>query len=247
MRKVRVFVDAPLVAGAQVQLPPFAAEHLTRVLRLPDGAALTCFNGDGRDYTAILSAQSRNRVLVRIGTASENPHESPLRITLVQSIARGERMDLILQKATELGVYRISPVVSERTEVKLDEDRAGRRLLHWQRVVQSACEQCGRARVPAVEAPQDLSRYLAAATPMPGLKLLLHPAGESADAALPETCDEVLVAVGPEGGFSERDLDALQLAGFLKLRLGPRILRTETAGLAALAVLQARLGDLRKG
>lgn len=244
MRKVRVFVDAPLVAGALVQLPPFAAEHLTRVLRLPDGAALTCFNGDGSDYAATLSAQSRDRVLVRIGAASVNPHESPLRITLVQAIARGERMDLILQKATELGVYRIVPVVSERTEVKLDEDRADRRLRHWQRVVESACEQCGRARVPQVEPARDLALVAADALRVTTLKLAMHPGGDRLHDAAPAGTDAAMLAVGPEGGFSERDLDALALAGFRRLRLGPRILRTETAGLAALALLQAKLGDL---
>ena len=244
MRKVRVFVDAPLVAGAQVQLPPFAAEHLTRVLRLPDGAALTCFNGDGSDYAATLAAQSRDRVLVRIGAASPNPHESPLRITLVQAIARGERMDLILQKATELGVYRIVPVVSERTEVKLDEDRADRRLRHWQRVVESACEQCGRAYVPQVEPARDLTLVAADASRVATLKLAMHPGGDRLRDAAPAGTEEAMLAVGPEGGFSERDLDALALAGFRRLRLGPRILRTETAGLAALALLQAKLGDL---
>ena len=244
MRKVRVFVDAPLVAGAQVQLPPFAAEHLTRVLRLPDGAALTCFNGDGNDYAATLIAQSRDRVLVRIGTASGNPHESPLRITLVQAIARGERMDLILQKATELGVHRIVPVVSERTEVKLDEDRADRRLRHWQRVVESACEQCGRAYVPQVEPARDLTLVAADASRVATLKLAMHPGGDRLRDAAPAGTEEAMLAVGPEGGFSERDLDALALAGFRRLRLGPRILRTETAGLAALALLQAKLGDL---
>src|SRR6187402_1228454 len=121
MRKARIFVDAPLASGLQVALAPFAAEHLTRVLRLPDGAALTCFNADGRHYAALLESPPRGRITVRIGEGTEVGNESPLRITLVQAIARGERMDLILQKATELGVAAIVPVVSERTEVKLDE------------------------------------------------------------------------------------------------------------------------------
>lgn len=244
MRKVRVFVDAPLVAGSQLQLPSFAAEHLTRVLRLPDGAPLTCFNGDGRDYAATLSAQSRDRVTVRVGAGVENPNESPLRITLVQAIARGERMDLILQKATELGVHRIAPVISERTEVKLDEDRADRRLRHWQRVVESACEQCGRARVPQVDPARELTLVAAEVAGVPSLKLAMHPGGEPLREAVPEGTEAVMLAVGPEGGFSARDLDALELSGFRRLRVGPRILRTETAGLAALALLQGKLGDL---
>lgn len=244
MRKVRVFVDAPLARDAQVPLAPFSAEHLTRVLRLPDGAVVTCFNGDGKDYAATLEVPVRGQARVRIGDAIAVRTESPLEITLVQAIARGERMDLILQKATELGVARVVPVVSERTEVKLDEDRAGRRVAHWQRVVESACEQSGRARVPHVGLPQALAHFAADAGRSEALKLVLHPEGEAAAIALTPGRNEVWLAVGPEGGFSERDLDVLRLAGFRRLRLGPRILRTETAGLAALAVLQTRLGDL---
>ena len=146
MRKVRVFVDAPLAPGAHVALPPFSAEHLTRVLRLPDGAEVVCFNGDGSDYTATLEVRAKGVAAVRIRAPADATAESPFAVTLVQSIARGERMDLVLQKATELGVARIVPVVTDRTEVRLDEDRAERRVAHWQRVVESACEQSGRAR-----------------------------------------------------------------------------------------------------
>ena len=243
MRSVRVYVDAPLAEGALVRLAPFAADHLVRVLRLPDGARLACFNGDGLEHAAVLEIAARGAVELRVGAARELRNESPLAITLVQSIARGERMDLILQKATELGVARILPVSSERTEVRLDEERAERRVAHWQRVVQSACEQCGRARVPLVEAPVALAVHAAAARELAVEKRVLQPDAAEGPAAL-APCTALMLAAGPEGGFSERDLALLAQAGYRGLRLGPRVLRTETAGLAAIAALQSRFGDL---
>jgi len=236
-----VFVDEPLAAGASVPLAPFAADHLTKVLRLADGAPVVCFNGDGRDYAGMLELRGKGAATVRLGAGADVGVESPLALTLVQAVARGEKMDLILQKATELGVARIVPVLTERTEVKLDDDRAERRVAHWQRVVESACEQCGRARVPMVEAPLALARYAEGAMHDDGVKLALHPDGEGLDALA--GADAMTLAVGPEGGFSERDLSILATAGFARLRLGPRVLRTETAGLAAIAALQARFGD----
>ena len=242
MRKVRVFVDAALAEGELVPLPPFSADHLTRVLRLSDGAAITVFNGDGHDYGATLRTRGRAAAL-DIATPGPALAESPLALTLVQSVARGEKMDLILQKATELGAARIVPVVSERTEVRLDEDRADKRRVHWQRVVESACEQCGRARVPTVDPATSLARYAEAAMREPGVKLVLHPEGGRRVGELPPAA-AITIAVGPEGGYSERDLSMFAIAGFERLALGPRVLRTETAGIAAIALLQARFGDL---
>lgn len=242
MRKVRVFVDAPLATGAHVVLPAFSSDHLTRVLRLPDGAEVVCFNGDGSDHAAILELRGRGAAALRIGAGSAAMLESPLAVTLVQAIARGEKMDFILQKSTELGVARFMPVISERTEVRLDDERAEKRVAHWQRVVQSACEQCGRARVPIVEVPLSLARYAESAMLDPAAKLVLHPSGEPLGAVA--TAPALTLAVGPEGGFSERDLSIFTTAGFTRLKLGPRILRTETAGIAAIAALQTRFGDL---
>lgn len=243
MRKIRVYVGGPLAAGARLSLPAFAAEHLTRVLRLPDGAEVACFNGDGHDYACRLEVHGKGQAAVHVGAKVAVRCESPLALTLVQAVARGEKMDFILQKATELGVARVLPVVSERTEVKLDEDRAGKRLVHWQRVVESACEQSGRAVVPTVEPPVTLGRFAEAARYEAELKVVLHPEGEHTFATLPAATGAML-AVGPEGGFSDRDLAMLKLAGFVRTRMGPRILRTETAGLAAITALQARFGDL---
>ena len=244
MRLTRAFVDAALSVGTQVALPEAAAAHLVRVLRLREGDACVLFNGDGRDYDARIAASDKRETRVDIVSASDVGNESPLRIVLLQGIARGEKMDLILQKATELGVARIVPVDAERTEVRLDGERLRKRVAHWRSVVVSACEQCGRARIPEVADPAaiaDVARHAADATS----KLILDPDGEHALPALAiGPAATVAIAIGPEGGWSPRDRETLRSAGFEGLRLGPRILRTETAGLAAIAALQAIHGDL---
>ncbi|MFT3762408.1 MAG: 16S rRNA (uracil(1498)-N(3))-methyltransferase [Pseudoxanthomonas sp.] len=243
MRLTRCFVDAPLAPGREIALPDSAAAHLVRVLRLREGDDCVLFNGDGCDYAARIAAAGKREVRAVVAAASEIRNESPLRIVLLQGIARGEKMDLILQKATELGVAAIVPVQSERSEVKLDAERAARRVEHWRSVVVSACEQSGRAALPEISAPMPLA--IAAGSVEAALKLTLDPEGEHALASLqaPAT-PSIAISIGPEGGWSPRDREALQAAGFGGLRLGPRILRTETAGLAAIAALQSRFGDL---
>ena len=202
------------------------------------------FNGDGHDYAAQIVAAGKREVRVAIEAVVAVDRESPLRLVLLQGIARGEKMDLILQKATELGVSEVRPLSSQRSEVKLDDNRAGKRLVHWQSVVASACEQSGRAVVPAVSAPGSLAAVLGA-LPAGGLRLTLDPDGElSLPMLVLASTLPVLLAVGPEGGWSRLDRETLGVAGFQGLRLGPRTLRTETAGLAAIAALQARFGDL---
>jgi 16S rRNA (uracil1498-N3)-methyltransferase len=244
MRLTRIFVELPLAVGRSVALPENAAAHLVRVLRLAEGAACVLFNGDGRDYDARLLSAGKRGVEAEIVAAREIGNESPLRIVLVQGVARGEKMDLILQKATELGVAAIAPVWAERTEVKLDAPRTEKRVAHWRSVVVSACEQSGRARIPALAAPVSLAEA-AAALPGDALKLTLDPAGENESRGLQTPASHsIAVAIGPEGGWSPRDRETLRAAGFAGLRLGPRVLRTETAGLAAIAALQARFGDL---
>ncbi|WP_137191656.1 16S rRNA (uracil(1498)-N(3))-methyltransferase [Stenotrophomonas rhizophila] len=243
MRVTRCHVENPLAVGQTLSLPEEAANHLVRVMRLREGDGCVLFNGDGHDYRATLVVVGKRDAQVRVDAALAVANESPLHITLLQGIARGEKMDLILQKATELGVNAIVPVNAERTEVKLDAARAEKRLAHWTSVVVSACGQSGRARVPSVAAPQSL---LDAARQMPAeaLKLTLDPLGEHRLSTLPPAPGGVVIAIGPEGGWSPRDRQALGEAGFQGLQLGPRILRTETAGLAAIAAVQARLGDL---
>jgi 16S rRNA (uracil1498-N3)-methyltransferase len=244
MRVMRAFVDCPLAVGESVTLPEDAATHLVRVLRLREGDGCVLFNGDGHDYVATLEAVGKREVRARIEGTAAVDNESPLRITLLQGIARGEKMDWILQKATELGVSTFVPVASERSEVRLDAERADKRVAHWRSVVRSACEQSGRAVVPAVAAPQSL---VAALDALPaGARFLLDPFAERAIGGGFDLRDGACVlAIGPEGGWSPRDREQLLGAGFNGLRLGPRILRTETAGLAAIAALQAGFGDFR--
>lgn len=245
MRLPRVLLPESLCPEACLPLSAHAQGHLVRVLRMREGARLVVFDGRGVEADAELLDPARG--VVRILALREALPASPLRIVLIQALARGEKMDLILQKATELGIARVLPVHTERSEVKLDEDRAGRRMAHWQGVLAGACEQCGRADLPALDAPRSLAQALV--TPdLPRSRWYLDPEASLGPAAAlaqgPEGRSELLLAIGPEGGFGERDLISLRAAGCQGLRLGPRVLRTETAGLAALAVFGALAGDL---
>ena len=243
MREIRCFVPMPLLAGSVVELPELAAGHLVRVLRLGPGARVTLFNGDGFDYAAQIEEARKQRCSVRVGEAKANLTESPLHSVLLQGVARGEKMDLILQKACELGVSEIWPVITERTEVRLDGERAERRHAHWLGVLRGAAEQSGRASVPQLAPLRPLADALAQLPA--GERLLLAPDAPHPLSTLPLGADTaVQLLIGPEGGLGERDVQIAAAAGFTAARLGPRILRTETAGLVALAVLQMRWGDL---
>jgi 16S rRNA (uracil1498-N3)-methyltransferase len=243
MRTIRIHAELPLQTGAELALPAQAAEHVARVLRLNAGDPLTLFNGDGSDYEASIVSVGKREVMVRIASRQMPNNESPLSLTLAQGVARGDKMDLIVQKATELGVVRIVPLLTERSEVKLDAARAEKRLAHWRAVAASACEQSGRARLPVVAAALPLSAWLDSLVEDGALRLALLPEATRASRELRFTGSGGVLVVGPEGGLGERDTAALRAAGFDGLRLGPRILRTETAGLAALAALQALHGD----
>jgi 16S rRNA (uracil1498-N3)-methyltransferase len=244
MRLTRIYVPVELAAGAEIALPAQAGEHLTRVLRLEAGAAFTVFNGQGGEYSAVLGARDGKRVMARLGGHEPVERESPLTITLLQGVARGERMDLIVQKATELGVSRIVPVLAERSVVKVDAKQRERKLEHWQAIAISASEQCGRNRVPGVSAPVALGDAIAA-LPQESLRCLLAADGsKSLAAAARGAASAVVLLIGPEGGLADKERSHAGASGFAAYRLGPRILRTETAGLAALAVLQTVLGDL---
>ena len=242
MRLTRSHVDLPLQAGAEVVLPEDVAAHLLRVLRLQVGDACVLFNGDGHDYNARITSIGKREARAQITAARRVDNESPLRITLLQGIARGEKMDWILQKATELGVARILPVTSERSEVKLDAQRADKRLAHWRGIVVAACEQSGRAVLPEVAPPQSLAQ---AAGLRDGRGFILDPCAEASLSSIRDApLNACTIAIGPEGGWSPRDREQLVAAGYEGLRLGPRVLRTETAGIAAIAALQAACGDL---
>ena len=242
MRLIRVFAEAALAQGARVSLTGSAAAHAQRVLRLEAGDALTLFNGDGHDYPSRIAGFGRGTVEVTVEGRGDARPESPLAVTLVQGIARSERMDLMVQKATELGVAAILPVTTARSVVRLDRETRERKLAHWRGIAVAACEQCGRARIPSIVAPVPLAECLGA--PAAGARLLLAPDAplSLADAARGQSSIEVLV--GPEGGLEDGERDAALAAGFRTCRLGPRVLRSETAAIAALAILQSVAGDL---
>ena len=248
MRLTRVHVEAALTPGAIVELPRETASHLAKVLRARSGDPLVLFSGDGRECSGSVESVRGSRVTAAVGNGADVDRESPFAITLVQCVPRGDRMDFIVQKATELGVTRIVPVLSQRSVVRLDAAQAESKAAHWRAVVVNACEQCGRNRLPVIEAPAPLIEYLgsspAAGAGQPAARFVLEPDVEAAAAPPTAPGTAAMIAVGPEGGFGDEELDAFRIAGFLRLRLGPRILRTETAAIAALTWLQTRFGDM---
>jgi 16S rRNA (uracil1498-N3)-methyltransferase len=243
MRVTRIYVEQKLVAGKGVGLPEQAGLHLTRVLRLEAGAAVTLFDGSGGEYAGTLERDGK-KIWARVGAHDPVERESPLEITLLQGVARGERMDLIVQKATELGVTRILPVLAERTVVKVDAKLRERKLDHWQSIAINACEQCGRNRVPKVHPPVSLGDAVAA-LPAGAARCLLAAEGREPLAHVVAGATSVVLLIGPEGGLADAERQFAQANQFTACRLGPRILRTETAGLAALAAIQACAGDFR--
>jgi 16S rRNA (uracil1498-N3)-methyltransferase len=242
VRLTRVYVDAPLTPGERVALAGSAATHITRVLRLGARDPLTLFNGQGGEYAARIAEARGGRLTVVVGEAQPIERESALGLTLAQGVSRGERMDLVVQKATELGVGGIAPLFTERSVVRLSGPQAARKLEHWRAIAVSACEQSGRNRLPQVSAPVPLADFLQA--PVSGTRLLLSPGGAVRIQDLPRPVAAVTVLIGPEGGLTEAERAAAVAAGFTPVRLGPRVLRTETAALAALSVLQSAFGDL---
>ncbi len=229
-----------LPAGGEVALPDALAHHALRVLRLRDGEAVVLFDGSGGEVEARLAVRGK-AVFAQLGEARAVERESPLRIVLVQALASGDKMDWVVQKAVELGAHAVQPVQAERSVLRLAGERADKRVAHWQQVAVAACEQCGRNRVPEIRPLQALASWLGAHRD--ALNYVLAPGGAAGFADEPEPKDVVHLLVGPEGGWSEVEIAAFDAAGCRRVRLGPRVLRTETAGLAAVAALQARWGD----
>jgi 16S rRNA (uracil1498-N3)-methyltransferase len=238
----RIYCDTPLTQGLRTRLGAEVAHHLLHVLRLGPGAELILFDGRGGEYAGRLVAAGKQWLEVEAGAHQAVRRESPLRITLGQAISRGERMDYTLQKAVELGVQSIQPLDTEHSQARLEPARLDRKLRHWREVARAATEQSGRERVPEVHPPLALAAWLAALPPAP-LKLLLDPDAGQGLAALAPSADICLLS-GPEGGLSTDEMARARQAGFTAIRLGPRILRTETAAVACLAALQALWGDL---
>lgn len=246
MNLPRFYCREALAPGAHVELPEPVARHAVRVLRLPPGAPMVLFDGRGGEYPARIERIERERVLAELGAWDDAERESPLAVTLVQALQAGEKMDFTIQKAVELGVRDIVPVTSRRSVMRLDGERAGRRVAHWQGVAAAACEQCGRNQVPLVAPLEKLDAWLSRPAPAGTLRLMLAPDAEAALASLPRA-GAVQLLVGAEGGLDPQEVVAARHAGFVPVRLGPRVLRTETAGLAALAALQVLWGDLMGG
>jgi len=242
----RVHVAPRLAAGMHCVLPAAAGHHLTRVLRLRPGAGVVLFDGRGGEHDAIIATIGRQGVAVEVGVWREVEREASLDVHLVQGISTGERMDFTLQKAVELGVAGIQPVTTKRSVVRLDAVRAEKRRTHWERVCVSACEQCGRNRLPPVHPLQDLDTWLASLSPPDAAtahRLLLSPDGDLSLRDLGLPAGPMLLLAGPEGGLTPAEREHARRRGFRGIRLGPRVLRTETAALAALAAMNALWGD----
>ena len=226
-------------------LPPPQSHHAVRVLRLKAGDAVVLFNGDGAEYAAVISEAGRDRLVLEITGRAAVDRESPLAVTLAQAVSGGERMDYTVQKAVELGAAVIQPLTAERSVVRLQGERAAKRAEHWQAVVVASCEQCGRNRLPRVQPLLKFDDYLAAESVRRdgALRLMLSPRSARGLRELDRPAGAIVLLAGPEGGFSPQEERAAQQAGFLPARVGPRVLRTETAAVAALAAMQALWGD----
>jgi 16S rRNA (uracil1498-N3)-methyltransferase len=241
MRVPRIYTGQTLQVGASVELEAGASQHIARALRMTPGDPLALFNGRGDEYRAELLTVGKKQVVAAVNERRERQSESTLSLHLGIAISRGDRMDWVVQKATELGVSALTPLFTERTEVKLAGERAEKKLHHWRQIAISACEQCGRNRLPEISGLMDLGSWLDGTEAE--RKFVLH---HRADARGPDEVvpESIALLVGPEGGLGEAEIEAAEEAGFESLALGPRVLRTETAPLAAIAILQARWGDM---
>lgn len=242
MRAVRIYQSGIYHKGQLLELSPEASQHVGVVLRMQVGEHITLFCGDDREFDATIEAVKKKQVTVVIGSIKDVSRESSLAIHLAQAISKGERMELVMQKAVELGVASITPIITERCVVKLDKERMTKKLLQWQAIVIAACEQSGRNTVPIVHPSVTLEHYVGEAQAQ--LKLILHPGEDKNWKDYPIGPSAIALLIGPEGGLSDNEVQFARKHGFQSLSLGPRILRTETAAIAALSLLQAVGGDL---
>ena len=245
MRKTRIFVDQKLRAGTVVVLADEAAHHISRVLRLRLGHPLILFDGRGGEYDAEISKVNKRNIEVHINQYQEVDNEPQLHITLAQGISRGQKMDFILQKAVELGVDRIIPVMTEHGNVRLDEERQQKKIKHWNGIIISACEQCGRNKIPELVAPLSFDECLGidAGADRGMTKIVLHSRTGGRLSKLAKVEGGIMLLVGPEGGFSDDEIEKACAADYRIINIGPRILRTETAALAAISACQMLWGD----
>ena len=244
MRQLRFYIPFTLELNQQYDLPDNTARHMVRVLRLSQGDEVTLFNGDNHEYSAQLTDVSKKAVSVLITSKSFVDRESPLKTHLLQSLSKGDKMETTIQKAVELGVSAVTPISSERSNVTLSGKRLEKKMSHWQGVVQSACEQSGRNVVPELSGLSTLTVLLDALKGVNALKLILSPHCSADLKSVRRPTGEVYILIGPEGGFSDQEMAHAQACGFVAVKAGPRVLRTETAGPAILSALQLLWGDL---
>lgn len=242
MRIPRIYFAGKLKPNSEVTLRIEPSNHILHVLRLKLGSPLILFDGTSGEYNAQLFAIDKQHVIAKVEKFTDREVESPLKIFLGQSISRGEKMDYTIQKAVELGVYKITPLFTEYCNVKLSGERLQKRLQHWQSIAISACEQCGRNRVPSIDCVQDLPTWIQQNKSTVSL-ILYHRAGQTLT-DLPQKISTVTILVGPEGGLSDHEIEFAQRYNFIPICFGPRILRTETAALTAISILQSRWGDM---
>ncbi len=242
MRTSRLYLPLPVQSGQFLELDEDSGHYLRTVLRLKKGDGVVVFNGDGCEYVSVIETIGRKSVCLSVGTRHERTVESPLAVMLGLGIARGDKMDWSVQKAVELGVTTITPVLTERCVMQLSAEKKGQRWQHWQKIVQHATEQCGRTVLPDLKPIEPLQHWLCR---QPGLKVFLDPYANSALADFSPVDRSITVLVGPEGGFASHERELAKAAGFNPVRMGGRILRTETAAIAALAAVQALWGDFR--
>ena len=244
MALTRLFVRSALATGQELTLDKEQAHYLGRALRLRVGDNLSVFSAESGEFQATLTGIRKSSAEITVGDAIPTATESPLKVHLVQGVSRGERMDFVVQKATELGVKRITPVLTEYGVVKLDGSRAAKRRDHWQKVAESACEQSGRTRPPLIDEPLPLKTWFGAKTKDADVDLILKPGATTPMASLTAPTTKVCLLIGPEGGFSDSEYEDAEVSGFKAVSLGPRILRTETAALAAVSIAESLWGDL---
>ena len=242
MHILRVYYNNDIKSNSSIKLDAKASHHLVRVLRIKMGDALILFNGEGNEYTATLTAIENKHAIVNVMSEQPGQTESPLQLELGQGISRGERMDYTIQKSVELGVSKIVPLFTERCGVTLTDKRLENRLRHWRNVIISACEQSGRCIIPELATAQPLNTWLT--QKRNGLKLVCDPNAEKGLSDLPKTEKQVTVLIGPEGGLTDEEMQQEKNADFIGFSLGPRILRTETAAVAAVSLLQSHFGDM---
>jgi 16S rRNA (uracil1498-N3)-methyltransferase len=238
----RVYFPDDIPAHGRCMLPAAQAHHVARVLRLQVGEALTLFDGRGNEYPAVIAEIAKSRVVIQVGDGKPVDREPPIAVTLAQAISSAERMDYTVQKAVELGVKEIQPLQSARSVVRLDQARAQRRREHWQSIAIAACEQCGRNRIPRVLPVKRFSEWLGELL-NERARVMLSPVASVSIKSLPMPRSGITILAGPEGGLTPEEGDDARRSGFVAVRLGPRILRTETAAVAALAAMQTLWGD----